>query len=64
MFTGTPAELRRRETRAAEHAAQVAELLNAIGDLGVGVIVPASNRVNGPGFTIRPVNGRWAVDNH
>ncbi|WP_069751611.1 hypothetical protein [Streptomyces sp. EN16] len=64
MFTGTPAELRRRETRAADYAAQVAELLNTIDDLGIGVIFPVSNRVNGPGFTIRPVNGRWAVDNH
>ncbi|WP_097982822.1 hypothetical protein [Streptomyces sp. f150] len=62
MFTGTPAELRRLERQAAEYAAQVADLLNAIDQLGVGVVMPTPNRVNGPGFTIRPMNGRWAVD--
>ncbi|MFH8867139.1 hypothetical protein [Streptomyces griseus] len=64
MFTGTPAELRRREQQAAEYAAQVADLLNAIHQLGIGVVISTSNRVAGPGFTIRPVNGRWAVDHH
>ncbi|MGW9245765.1 hypothetical protein [Streptomyces badius] len=64
MFTGTPAELRRREQQAAEYAAQVADLLNAIDKLGIGVVTPTSNRVNGPNFTIRPMNGFWAVDQH
>ncbi|MFD3955909.1 MULTISPECIES: hypothetical protein [Streptomyces] len=62
MFTGTPAELRRRERQAAEYAAQVADLLNTIDQLGIGVVMPTPNRIAGPGFTIRPVNGRWAVD--
>ncbi|XCM28883.1 hypothetical protein ABXI76_05355 [Streptomyces parvus] len=64
MFTGTPAELRRRERQAAEYAAQVADLLNAIDQLGVGVVMPTPNRIVGPGFTIRPVNGQWAADHH
>ncbi|WP_405479884.1 hypothetical protein [Streptomyces anulatus] len=64
MFTGTPAELRRRERQAVEYATQVADLLNTIDQLGIGVTTPTPNRVNGPGFTIRAVKGRWAVDNH
>ncbi|MYX14414.1 hypothetical protein GTY67_13510 [Streptomyces sp. SID8374] len=61
MFTGTPAELRRRERLAIDYAAQVADLLNRIDALGVGVIFPHTNRIAGPGFTIRPQDGRWAV---
>jgi hypothetical protein len=59
VFTGTPAELRRREQKAGEYAAQIADLLNKIDDLQIGVIIP--NRIAGPAFTIRPANGRWAV---
>ncbi|WP_329217335.1 hypothetical protein [Streptomyces microflavus] len=62
MFTGTPAELQGREAQASEYAAQVADLLNRIDQLGVGVIFPSGNRIAGPGFTIRPRDGRWAVD--
>ncbi|WP_405506379.1 hypothetical protein OG323_06200 [Streptomyces cyaneofuscatus] len=52
-----------REDQAAELAAQVVDLLNRIDQLGVGVIVPHANRITGPGFTIRPHDGRWAVTN-
>lgn len=59
MFTGTPEELHRREQKAAEYAAEVAELLTKIDQLQIGPITP--HRISGPTFTIRPFNGRWTV---
>jgi hypothetical protein len=59
MFTGKPEDLRRREQQAAEYAAQIADLLARIDQLGIGTVTPS--RISGPGFTIRGGNGRWTV---
>lgn len=58
MFTGTPAELRKREQRARELAEQVAALLNQIGDLGIG---PVMGNLMIPGVDIRSNGAKWTV---
>lgn len=62
MFTGTPEELRKLERKSGNYADQIHELLRRIEDLGLGQVVAAQGRIEGPGFTIRRgLNGRWSV---
>ncbi|GGX40506.1 hypothetical protein [Streptomyces noursei] len=62
MFTGTPAQLRRLETQAAEYAGQIAALLARIESLGLSeVITHVNGRITGPGFEIRRMQDRWTV---
>jgi len=58
MFTGSAAELRKREQRARKLAEQVAALLNEIGDLGIG---PAMGNLIIPGVDIRTNGAKWSV---
>ncbi|MFK8844701.1 hypothetical protein [Streptomyces sp. Ac-502] len=61
MFTGNARDLRKREKQAAEHAAQIAELLNKIDDLKCGALLLRPGQLAGPGFAIRRVHDRWAL---
>lgn len=61
MFTGPPDDLRKREAKAAEIAAQIVRLLTAVDNLGVGVTMAANGRITGPGFEIRRISNRWTV---
>ncbi|MFJ9096872.1 hypothetical protein ACIRIR_35945 [Streptomyces globisporus] len=52
---------RAKEARAAELAAQVADLLNEIQNLGAGPVMATPGQVRIPGGIIRPVAGTWEV---
>lgn len=60
MFTGTPAELKRREAQARQLAEQVAELLSQFEAIGLG---PASGQLHTPGGIIRQSGRSWTVTN-
>ncbi|MFH9090943.1 hypothetical protein [Streptomyces sp. NPDC017673] len=61
MYTGRPENLRQRQAKAAEMAGQIARILTAIDDLGVGPTAAANGRITGPGFELRRINDRWTV---
>lgn len=61
MHTGRPEDLSRREAKAAELAAQIARILTAIDELGVGPTMAANGRITGPAFEIRRISNRWTV---
>jgi hypothetical protein len=59
MFTGTPAELRQRESQARNIAGRIAMLLDDLEALGLG---PAAGQLHTPGGVIRQQPGRgWSV---
>lgn len=59
MFTGTPDELKRRETQAENIAGRIAMLLDDLDKLGIG---NCGGQIHIPGGTIRQQPGRgWTV---
>ncbi|MFF5938990.1 hypothetical protein [Streptomyces sp. NPDC012508] len=61
MYRGRPEDLRQAEAKAAELAAQVADLLTRIETLGAGRVLPSAGRIAGPGFDIRRTPTGWTA---
>ncbi|WP_327300399.1 hypothetical protein [Streptomyces goshikiensis] len=62
MFTGTPEELRRLESQAAELGAKVADLLNRMEALKAGSLMIGMGRINGFGFVIHRRGNAWSLE--
>ncbi|MEU9998110.1 hypothetical protein [Streptomyces sp. NPDC050848] len=59
MHTGSPDELRHKEQRAAQIAAQIAELLNHLEQCGP--VTANTGRITGCAVTIRRTGTRWTA---
>lgn len=60
MFTGTPEELKQRESQARMIAGRIAMLLDDLEALGLG---SASGQLHTPGGIVRPSGRGWIVTN-
>lgn len=61
MFTGDPRELREKEQRARQIAAQIASLLNELEDIAPGSVTTHGGQITGLAVTIRRSGSSWTA---